>query len=93
MVADGSAAPVAREFAEEGFGGDPDLLIAVDEVLDRLSSIDPRKYEVVQLRYFAGLTVDETAAAVGISPRTVDADLRFARAWLHRELGQHVEME
>lgn len=69
-----------------GFDDDPNLLLAVDEVLDRLRDMDPRKHQVVELRYFAGLTVDETAAAMGISPRTVNADWRFARAWLHREL-------
>ena len=65
---------------------DADTVLAVDEVLDRLRDIDPRKHEVVELRYFAGLTVDETAAAMGISARTVNVDWRFARAWLHREL-------
>lgn len=60
--------------------------MAIDEALDRLEAADPRKAEVVMLRYFAGLSVDETAAALEISPRTVDAEWRYARAWLRREL-------
>ncbi len=66
---------------------DPGEVLAVHEVLDRLALHDPRKAEVVMLRYFAGLTVDETAEALGVSPRTVDSDWSFARAWLYRELG------
>ena len=65
---------------------DPDEVLAVHEALDRLAVADPRKAEVVMLRYFAGLTVDETAEALGLSPRTVDSDWRFARLWLRREL-------
>jgi len=61
-------------------------LLALDEALDRLEALDARKAQVVMLRYFAGLSIDETAAALGIAPRTVDSDWRFARAWLHRAL-------
>jgi RNA polymerase sigma factor (TIGR02999 family) len=57
-------------------------LLALDEALDRLAAIEPRAAEVVKLRYFAGLTVAEAAAALGISPRTADADWAYARAWL-----------
>jgi RNA polymerase sigma factor (TIGR02999 family) len=57
-------------------------LLALDEALDRLATIEPRAAEVVKLRYFAGLTVAETAAALGISPRTADNDWAYARAWL-----------
>jgi RNA polymerase sigma factor (TIGR02999 family) len=66
--------------------GDPFMLLALDEALAKLESIDPRRAEVVTLRYYGGLTVDETAAALGISARTVDVEWRFARAWLRREL-------
>jgi RNA polymerase sigma factor (sigma-70 family) len=62
-------------------------LIALDEVLDKLERVDRRKAEVVMLRYFAGLSVEETAAALGVSAATVKNDWAFARAWLHRELG------
>jgi RNA polymerase sigma factor (TIGR02999 family) len=61
-------------------------LIALDEALHKLEALDPRKAQVVSLRYFAGLTVDETAAALDLSPATVKNDWAFARAWLHREL-------
>ncbi len=57
-------------------------LLALDEALDRLAAIEPRAAEVVKLRYFAGLTVAEAAAALGISTRTADADWAYARAWL-----------
>jgi RNA polymerase sigma factor (TIGR02999 family) len=57
-------------------------LLDLDEALDRLAAIDPRAAEVVKLRFFAGLTVPETAAALGISPRTADNDWAYARAWL-----------
>jgi RNA polymerase sigma factor (TIGR02999 family) len=61
-------------------------LLALDEALSRLTEKDPRKAKLVELRYFAGLTLDEAASALGISPATADRDWVFARAWLHREL-------
>ncbi len=60
----------------------PDVL-AVDEALTRLEQIDPPKARVVLLRYFAGLTIEETAAAMDLSPATVKNEWAFARAWLH----------
>ena len=51
-----------------------------------LNALDPEILEVVLLRYFAGLTVEETSKALDVSPRTVESDWAFARAWLHREL-------
>jgi RNA polymerase sigma factor (TIGR02999 family) len=57
-------------------------LLVLDEALDRLAALEPRAVEVVKLRYFAGLTITEVADALGISPRTVDADWAYARAWL-----------
>ena len=57
-------------------------LLALDEALNRLATIEPRAAEVVKLRYFAGLTVTEAAAVLGISPRTADSDWVYARAWL-----------
>ena len=64
---------------------DPDLL-AVDEALEKLEALDPRKAAIVELRFFAGLTLDETAEQLGISPETVSRELRRARAWLCNEL-------
>jgi RNA polymerase sigma factor (TIGR02999 family) len=68
---------------------DPALtdLVAVDEALTRLEQSDPRKAQVVSLRYFAGLSVEETAAALDLSPATVKNEWAFARAWLYRALG------
>jgi RNA polymerase sigma factor (TIGR02999 family) len=62
-------------------------LLALDEALDALGARDPRAARVVELRFFAGLSVDETAEALGISPRTVDGDWSLARAFLARALG------
>jgi RNA polymerase sigma factor (TIGR02999 family) len=64
---------------------DPDL-VDLDEALQRLSDIDARKGQVVELHFFGGLTYDETAEALGISAATVDRELRFAKAWLYRAL-------
>ena len=63
----------------------PDL-IALDEALDRLANVDARKSRVVELRFFGGLTVDETAEVMELSPRTVHSDWGFAKSWLLREL-------
>ena len=61
-------------------------LLAIGEALEKLERIEARKADVVRLRYYCGLSVDETAEALGVSPRTVDSDWHFARSWLHREL-------
>jgi RNA polymerase sigma factor (TIGR02999 family) len=63
-----------------------DELVALDEALDRLAELNARLSQVVDCRFFAGLTVPETAAAMGCSPRTVDRDWKKAKAWLYREL-------
>jgi RNA polymerase sigma factor (TIGR02999 family) len=65
-----------------------DDLLALDEALKRLEEADQRKARVVMLRHFAGLGVEETAAALNVSPATVKNDWAFARAWLHRELSK-----
>jgi len=61
-------------------------LIALDDALTTLASVDPRKSQVVELRYFAGLSVAETAAVLGVSAETVQRDWRVAKAWLLREV-------
>lgn len=63
----------------------PDL-IALDDALKTLAMIDARKCRVVEMRFFAGLNVDETAEVLGVSPRTVARDWDFAQTWLYREL-------
>src|SRR5258708_11823449 len=62
-------------------------LIALDDALNDLSKLDPQQSRVVELRFFAGLSIDETAEALGISKATVNRDWVTARAWLLRELG------
>jgi RNA polymerase sigma factor (TIGR02999 family) len=63
----------------------PDVL-ALDEALERLAKFDSRKSRVVELRFFAGLSVEETAGVLNVSPFTVIRDWNFAKAWLHREI-------
>ena len=61
-------------------------VLALDAALERLADVDRRQSDLVELRFFAGLTVDETAAALGVAPITVKRDWALARAWLFREL-------
>lgn len=61
-------------------------VIALDQALETLAAVDPRKVRVVELRFFAGLTVEETAEVLNVSPDTVARDWRMARSWLLREL-------
>jgi RNA polymerase sigma factor (TIGR02999 family) len=63
-----------------------DNLVALDEALFRLEQINPRQATAVECRFFGGLTVEETAAAIGASTRTVKRDWAMAQAWLHREM-------
>lgn len=65
-------------------------VLAVHEALERLEAEDPRKRQVINLRYFAGLSNEETAAALGVSIGTVERDWRYIRAWLKRALGEDV---
>jgi RNA polymerase sigma factor (TIGR02999 family) len=67
----------------------PDRLedvLAIDEALERLAAIDPRQSRLIELRFFVGLSVEEVAEVMGISPVTVKREWRSAKAWLHREL-------
>ena len=61
-------------------------MLALNEALERLESDDQRKGEIVNLRYFAGLTIPETAEVLGISTRTVEREWQFSRAWLYTQL-------
>jgi len=63
-------------------------LIALDDALRSLADIDPRQSRIVELRYFGGLTIEETAEAIGVSVATVEREWRLARAWLLRELSR-----
>jgi RNA polymerase sigma factor (TIGR02999 family) len=66
---------------------DPADVLAIDEAICELASVEPHLAAVVRLRFFAGLSVDETAQVLRVSPRTVKSDWAFARAWLVRKLG------
>lgn len=63
-----------------------DELLALHDALDRLAEAHPEKATLVKLRYFAGLTADQSAAALGISPSTADRHWAYARAWLRRDM-------
>ena len=63
-------------------------LVVLDDCLKALAAIDPQQARVVELRYFAGLTVEETAEVMHVSPTTVKREWRLARAWLHREISK-----
>ncbi|HZT78604.1 MAG TPA: sigma-70 family RNA polymerase sigma factor [Gemmataceae bacterium] len=62
--------------------GNDDRLLALDEALRQLTAEDPRKAELVKLRFFAGLTAEQAAAALGVSPSTAEKDWAYARSWL-----------
>lgn len=61
-------------------------LEALDEALERLAALDERKARIVEMRYFAGMSVEETAEVLGVSPATVKREWTLARGWLHREI-------
>jgi len=65
---------------------DPGAILALDAAICRLEEKDERAARIVKLRFFAGLSIEETAEAVGLSPRTVKREWTYARAWLYREL-------
>jgi RNA polymerase sigma factor (TIGR02999 family) len=62
-------------------------LLALDEALTRLAEIDDQQSRIIELRYFSGMSIEETAEALGISPATVKRDWQMAKAWLHHQLG------
>jgi RNA polymerase sigma factor (TIGR02999 family) len=80
-----------RELAEEDLADLPlsDELIDLDGALTKLGTIDPQAAELVKLRVFAGMTIEEVAAVHGVSPRTVKRQWSYARAWLGRELAAY----
>jgi len=83
----GGARPVSLDEAPTLAQDRVGLLVDVDEALNRLAAIDPKRAKVVELRYFGGLSVEETAEVLKISPITVIRNWNFAKAWLLRELG------
>jgi RNA polymerase sigma factor (TIGR02999 family) len=82
----GEGRPVALD-EEHLAAGQPDRdLVSLDDSLDALSTLDPRKVRVVELRFFGGLSVEETAEVLKVSPQTVLRDWKLAKAWLLREM-------
>jgi len=82
----GARATVPLDDIDVG-GEPPDVdVLALDRALDKLAELDPRQSRLVELRFFGGLTVDETAAVLGVAPVTVKRDWSLARTWLYREL-------
>lgn len=83
----GNAVTVAFEEAPDPAGKKTDLdLIALDDAMNRLSVLDPRQCKIVELRFFGGLSIAETAEAVEISPATAKREWATARLWLHRAI-------
>ncbi len=85
---DGGLAPVSLKETAVALRERSSDLVAVDEALKRLEEIDARRSRVVELRFFGGLSVEETAESMGISPETVKRDWRVAKLWLMKELSQ-----
>ena len=83
---EGEAAKLPLDEAVEVSVSPASNVIAVDEALTRLAEFDSRKSEILELRYFGGLSNEEVAEALGVSRATVQRDLRLAKAWLTREL-------
>ena len=85
---EGARDPLPLDQAVVGVDEQADLLLAIDEALSRLGELDPRLVRVVEMRFFAGLTEEETAELLGVSARTVRSDWVKAKGWLYRELGE-----
>lgn len=81
----GGMSPEAKDF-EPGRDWHPEAILAVDETLRKLERLDSQQVRIVELRWFGGLSVEETAAALGISSRTVKRDWALATHWMRREL-------
>jgi RNA polymerase sigma factor (TIGR02999 family) len=85
----GGLAPICIEDAGELAAAPEVELMALDEALHALERIDTQQRQIVELRYFGGLSIEETARVLGVSAATVKRDWRMAKAWLHRELSPH----
>jgi RNA polymerase sigma factor (TIGR02999 family) len=84
----GGSAKVPLEEAISMSPEHPAAIIALDDALHGLAAVDERKCRVIELRFFGGLSVEETAQALGISVATVGREQRLAEAWLHREMSR-----
>jgi len=82
----GSNARVDLDDVDLAFESPPGDVLGIDEALQKLEASDPRKGQIVNMRYFLGMTVQETAAALGLSVSTIEEEWRYVRAWLQREV-------
>jgi len=82
----GGAPKITLDRVAAGSQDRPEDVLALDEALTRLAQLDPRQQRIVELRYFSGLTVEDIAETLGISPATVKREWSIARAWLSREI-------
>ena len=82
----GDAVRVTLDESHEPSGDVDAVLLDLTDALDALEKIDPRKAELIELQYFAGLTLEEMEAVTGLSTATIGRDLRFARAWLKDQI-------
>jgi RNA polymerase sigma factor (TIGR02999 family) len=88
LAIDDAIAAGAVHDARRGGAPDDDELVALHEALEQLAHADPRRAKVVEMRFLGGMSVEETAKALGTSERTVESDWRAARAWLKQALGR-----
>ena len=84
------ALPLESALEVGGPYGGPEGLLALDEALRELAGHDPRKARIVELRFFGGLTLEETAEVLGLSTSTVTLEARLARAWLYRRMREEL---
>ncbi len=84
----GGVAKLTLDEVPDLSAGRGEEVVAVDEALEGLAQLDPRKARVIELRFFGGLSVEETAAVLKISPQSVMRDWRLARSWLLREISR-----
>ena len=89
---DGSLTVHLEDLGELG-GARAGILLDLDHALNRLEEQHPREAKVIEMRYFAGMSLEESSAALALSVSTVQRDLRFAEAWLHRELSSGTQAE
>jgi len=82
----GDACRVSLDQAATLADGKAANMVALDDALNTLAEFDPRKSKIVELRYFAGLNIDETAEVIGVSPATVKREWTTAKIWLHRQV-------
>ena len=88
----GGMQKVALDEAVSESAARPAQLIALDDALRELEKLDPRKGQIIELRFFGGMSIEETAAAAGISTATVSREQRMAEAWLQRQMSVQADL-